>query len=85
MAHVRFLGGGEVNLCLFADDDFASFDRNHMLVSQDHKERLIQRIAIPTLSRLTKCASDYGIQLLLELLNRYSTLYCTTITTPVSL
>jgi sugar phosphate isomerase/epimerase len=72
------LGGDEVNLCLFADDEFASFDRNHMLVSEDQKERLIQRIAIPTLSRLTKYASDYGIQLLLEPLNRYSTPYCTT-------
>jgi sugar phosphate isomerase/epimerase len=30
------------------------------------------------LSRLTKYASDYGIQLLLEPLNRYSTPYCTT-------
>jgi D-psicose/D-tagatose/L-ribulose 3-epimerase len=59
-----FLGGSEVNLCLFADDEFVSFDRNHILVSQDQKERLIQRIAIPTLSRLTKYASDYGIQLL---------------------
>ena len=73
-----FLGGREVNLCLFADDEFASFNQNHILVSQDQKERLIQRIAIPTLSRLTKYASDYGIQLLLEPLNRYSTPYCTT-------
>jgi sugar phosphate isomerase/epimerase len=73
-----FLGGGEVNLCLFADDEFVSFDRNHTLVSQDQKEGLIQRIAIPTLSRLTKYASDYGIHLLLEPLNRYSTPYCTT-------
>ena len=61
-----FFGGSEVNLCLFADDEFVSFDRNHTLVSQDRKEGLIQRIAIPTLSRLTKYASDYGIQLLLE-------------------
>ncbi|MGA8084156.1 MAG: sugar phosphate isomerase/epimerase family protein [Candidatus Nitrosopolaris sp.] len=73
-----FLGGGEVNLCLFADDEFVSFDRNHMLLSQDQKEGLIRRIAIPTLSKLTKYASDYGIQLLLEPLNRYSTPYCTT-------
>jgi len=73
-----FLGGDEVNLCLFADDELDSFDRNHTLVSQDQKEGLIQRITIPTLSRLTKYASDYGIQLLLEPLNRYSTPYCTT-------
>ena len=80
-----FLGGCEVNLCLFADDEFASFDRNHILVSQDQKERLIQRIAIPTLSRLTKYASDYGIQLLLEPLNRYSTPYRTTAKEAVSI
>jgi len=52
-----FLGGSEVNLCLFADDEFVSFDRNHTLVSQDQKEGLIQRITIPTLSRLTRYAS----------------------------
>jgi sugar phosphate isomerase/epimerase len=80
-----FLGGGEVNLCLFADDEFASFDRNHMLVSQDQKQHLIQRIAIPTLSRLTKYASEYGIQLLLEPLNRYSTPYCTTAKEAISI
>jgi sugar phosphate isomerase/epimerase len=71
----HFLGGNEVNLCLFADDELASFDRNHMLVSQEQKECVIQRIAIPTLSRLTEYASDYGIQLLLEPLNRYTLLY----------
>lgn len=80
-----FLGGSEVNLCLFADDEFVSFDRNHTLVSQDQKERLIQRIAIPTLSRLTKYAADYGVQLLLEPLNRYSTPYCTTAKEAVSI
>lgn len=72
------LGGFEVNLCLFADDEFLAFDRNHTVVPQDQKERLIQNIAVPTLSKLTKYASDYGIQLLLEPLNRYSTPYCTT-------
>jgi sugar phosphate isomerase/epimerase len=80
-----FLGGDEVNLCLFADDEFASFDRNHMLVSQDQKQHVIQRIAIPTLSGLTKYASDYGIQLLLEPLNRYSTPYCTTAKEAISI
>jgi len=76
MCHL--LGGYEVNLCLFADDEFVAFDRNHALVPQDQKERLIQNIGIPTLSTLAKYASDYGIQLLLEPLNRYSTPYCTT-------
>jgi sugar phosphate isomerase/epimerase len=76
MCHL--LGGHEVNVCLFADDEFVAFDRNHTLVPQEQKVRLIQKIAMPTLSRLTKYASDYGIQLLLEPLNRYSTPYCTT-------
>ena len=57
---------------------FVAFDRNHTLVPQDQKERLIQKIAIPTLSTLAKYASDYDIQLLLEPLNRYSAPYCTT-------
>jgi len=38
---------------------FVAFDRNHTLVPQDQKERLIQKIAIPTLSTLEKYASDY--------------------------
>lgn len=72
------LGGYEVNICLFADDEFVPSDRNHTLVPHEHKVRLIQKIAIPILSRLAKYSSDYGIQLLLEPLNRYSTPYCTT-------
>lgn len=72
------LGGYEVNLCLFADDEFVPVDRNHTLIQRDQKVRLIQRIAIPTLSRLSKYASNYNVQLLLEPLNRYSTPYCTT-------
>jgi hydroxypyruvate isomerase len=76
MCHL--LGGYEVNVCLFADDEFVPSDRNHTLIPQDQKLSLIQKIAIPTLSRLAKFASDYGIELLLEPLNRYSTPYCTT-------
>jgi sugar phosphate isomerase/epimerase len=72
------LGGYEVNVCLFADDEFIALDRNHDVLTQDRKERLIQKIALPGLSALSTFASDYGIQLLLEPLNRYSTPYCTT-------
>ena len=53
-----------------------AFDRNHGMVPEDQKECMIQRRAIPTLSKLSKFAKDYGIQLLLEPLNRYSTPYC---------
>ncbi len=83
MCHL--LGGYEINLCLFADDKFDTFDRNHGMVRQDQKERIIQKRAIPTLSKLSKFAKDYGIQLLLEPLNRYSTPYCTTATDAVSI
>jgi sugar phosphate isomerase/epimerase len=72
-----FLGGYETNLCLFADDEFIAFDRNHGEVRADQKERLLKR-AKPTLSKLSRFAKDYGIQLLLEPLNRYNTPYCTT-------
>jgi sugar phosphate isomerase/epimerase len=83
MCHL--LGGYELNVCLFADDKFVAFDRNHGMVRQDQKERIIQRRAIPTLSKLSKFAKDYGIQLLLEPLNRYSTPYCTTAADAVSI
>ena len=83
MCHM--LGGYETNLCLFADDKFVAFDRNHGMVREDQKECMIQKRAIPTLSKLSKFAKDYGIQLLLEPLNRYSTPYCTTATDAVSI
>lgn len=80
-----FLGGFETNLCLFADDEFVAFDRNHGEVRADEKERLIHKRAIPTLSKLSRFAEDYGIQLLLEPLNRYNTPYCTTAKDAISI
>jgi len=79
------LGGFEINLCLFAEDKCVEFDRNHGVVPKDQKERIMQKTAIPTLSKLSKFAKDYGIQLLLEPLNRYSTPFCTTATEAVSI
>jgi sugar phosphate isomerase/epimerase len=79
------LGGYETNLCLFADDEFVAFDKNHGEVRADQKERLIQKRAIPTLSKLSRFAKDYSIQLLLEPLNRYNTPYCTTAKDAVSI
>lgn len=83
MCHL--LGGYEINLCLFADDKFVQFDRNHGVVPGDQKERIMQKTAIPTLSKLSRFAKDYGIQLLLEPLNRYSTPFCTTATEAISI
>jgi sugar phosphate isomerase/epimerase len=79
------LGGSETNLCLFADDKSSAFDRNHVEVRRDEKERLILKRALPTLIKLTRFAKDYGIQLLLEPLNRYNTPFCTTAEDAVSI
>jgi sugar phosphate isomerase/epimerase len=80
----NLLGGLETNLCLFADDESVAFDRNHGEVRADQKERLLKR-AMPALSKLSRFAEDYGIQLLLEPLNRYNTPYCTTAKDAVSI
>jgi sugar phosphate isomerase/epimerase len=72
------LGGNELNLCLFADDDLVEFDRNHIILPDINKRRIIQNVLLPTLYDLTKFAEDYDVMLLLEPLNRYSTPYCTT-------
>jgi sugar phosphate isomerase/epimerase len=72
------LGGKELNLCLFADDELATFDRNHVILSDIKKKHIIQSVLLPILYELTRFAADYDIILLLEPLNRYSTPYCTT-------
>ena len=75
MCHL--LGGKKLNICLFADDKFASIDKNHQAISEQEKVPIIQRV-LPILSELAKYANDRGIRILLEPLNRYSTPYCTT-------
>lgn len=69
------LGGNEMNICLFADSDMATFDRNHRTLSSDKKEGVIQK-AIPLLNTLSKFAKDYGVHILVEPLNRYNTPFC---------
>jgi D-psicose/D-tagatose/L-ribulose 3-epimerase len=69
------VGGNEMNICLFADSDMATFDRNHRTLSGDKKEAVIQK-AIPLLNTLTKFAKDYGVHILVEPLNRYNTPFC---------
>jgi D-psicose/D-tagatose/L-ribulose 3-epimerase len=70
------LGGHEMNICLFADE-IKGVDRTHRIISPNEKE-LFAAKAVPLMRLLCKRAADYGIQLVLEPLNRYSTPYCAT-------
>src|SRR5919112_1806070 len=70
------LEGREMNVCLFADDA-QGVDRTHRIISANDKE-LYAAKAVPIMRRLCRKAADYGIQLVLEPLNRYSTPYCAT-------
>lgn len=70
------LGGLEMNVCLFADE-LPGFDRTHGTLGQNEKDRLAQR-AVPILAELCRFASDHGVKLVLEPLNRYSTPHCST-------
>jgi sugar phosphate isomerase/epimerase len=72
----NILGGYELNVCLFADDTRGN-DRTHRIISAHEKENYATK-AVPLMTHLTKKAEDYGIKLLLEPLNRYSTPYCAT-------
>jgi sugar phosphate isomerase/epimerase len=71
----QLVGGNEMNICLFADSDMATFDRNHRTLSGDKKEAVIQK-AIPLLNTLSRFAKDYGVHILVEPLNRYNTPFC---------
>jgi sugar phosphate isomerase/epimerase len=64
-----------MNICLFADNEMATFDRNHRTLSGDKKEAVIQK-AIPLLNALSRFAKDYGVHILIEPLNRYNTPFC---------
>jgi sugar phosphate isomerase/epimerase len=65
-----------MNVCLFADE-IKGVDRTHRIISPNEKE-LFAAKAVPLMRLLCRRAADYGIQLVLEPLNRYSTPYCTT-------
>jgi sugar phosphate isomerase/epimerase len=70
------LGGHEMNICLFADE-IKGVDRTHRIITRNEKE-LFAAKAVPLMRLLCRKAADYGIQLVLEPLNRYSTPYCAT-------
>lgn len=77
------LGGKEMNVCLIADD-IQGFDRTHGIIPAKEKRFFASR-AVSVLNRLCRVASDYGIQLVIEPLNRYSTPYCSTATDAITI
>ena len=69
------LGGKTFNICLFSDEPLIS-DGNHKFLPVEMKRKLISSLVRP-LRELAEYASDCGIDLVIEPLNRYSTPICT--------
>jgi sugar phosphate isomerase/epimerase len=67
----------KINICLFSDP-FNSFDLTHKSILENQKQRLLSK-SFSLLNHLSKEAAEYGINLLLEPLNRYSTPFCSTL------
>jgi sugar phosphate isomerase/epimerase len=70
----NILGGKEMNVCLFADA-MPGFDRTHGIISPTEKDLFFAK-AIPVITQLCNEARNYGVELVLEPLNRYSTPHC---------
>lgn len=70
----NFFGGSIFNICLLSDYD-PKIDRNHEMISNKEKMKLLKR-SIGVLSELTNFSKDFGVSLLIEPLNRYSTPFC---------
>jgi D-psicose/D-tagatose/L-ribulose 3-epimerase len=70
------LGGKTFNICLFSDEPLIS-DANHKFLPVEMKRKLVASV-VKSLRELVEYASDYGIDLVIEPLNRYSTPICTT-------
>jgi D-psicose/D-tagatose/L-ribulose 3-epimerase len=71
----RDLGGKTFNICLFSDKPLIS-DGNHKFLPGEMKKKLMSSLVRP-LRELAQYASEYGINLVIEPLNRYSTPVCT--------
>jgi len=69
----NFLGGNLFNICLLSDYSELQ-DFNHIYISPRQKKKSLQQI-MSILSDLSKFSQEYGVYLLLEPLNRYSTPY----------
>lgn len=70
----NFFGGSIFNICLLSDYD-PKIDRNHEIISNKEKKKLLKK-SIGVLSELTNFSKDFGVSLLIEPLNRYSTPFC---------
>jgi sugar phosphate isomerase/epimerase len=70
----NFFGGSIFNVCLLSDYDL-KIDRNHEMIPNKEKKKLLKK-SVSILSELTSFSKDFGVYLLLEPLNRYSTPYC---------
>ncbi len=72
----NYLGGNKinVNVCLFSDP-IISYDLTHKFIPENDKKDLLSA-SFPMRDYLSKRSNEYGIRLLLEPLNRYSTPFC---------
>ncbi|HEX5185806.1 MAG TPA: sugar phosphate isomerase/epimerase family protein [Nitrososphaeraceae archaeon] len=70
----NYFGGTFFNICLLSDKDL-QLDYNHEIIPRKDKRKLLKRI-LPILSKLTYYSKEFGVSLLLEPLNRYSTPFC---------
>ena len=70
----NYFGGTFFNICLLSDKDL-QLDYNHEIIPREDKRKLLKRI-LPILSELTYYSKEFGVSILLEPLNRYSTPFC---------
>lgn len=70
----NYFGGYFFNICLISDHP-VSLDFNHERISIGEKKKILRK-SIPILYELSEFANEYGINLLIEPLNRYSTPFC---------
>ncbi|MGN6628858.1 MAG: TIM barrel protein [Candidatus Nitrosocosmicus sp.] len=73
----NYFGCNKMNVCLFSDP-FNSFDLTHQSIQENQKQDLLSK-NFPMLNHLAKEAKKYGVDLLLEPLNRYSTPFCSSL------
>lgn len=70
----NFFGGSIFNICLLSDSNL-KIDWNHEIIPNKEKKKLLKK-SENILSELTNFSKDFGVYLLLEPLNRYSTPFC---------
>ena len=70
----NYFGGTFFNICLLSDK-YLQLDYNHEVIPNKDKKKLLKKI-LPILSELTYYSKEFGVCLLLEPLNRYSTPFC---------